>query len=146
MFRDSYGEAILPYMAECFDTATFSRAVPYGINGLSDCTVVIEIVERNLGNLQKYAPLMPAPETGTAGTAVSADIHTEQTSSYTHVYGTVPEGGKRILISSDGSTYEAFNCFEDKLLGRDGETSDCGFSAYIPLTDNTNDITISVTD
>lgn len=146
MFRDSYGEAILPYMAECFDTAVFSRAVPYNINGAGGDTVIIEIVERNLGNLQKYAPLMPAPETDTAGTAVEADIRTEETSTFTHVYGTVPESGKRVLITSEGRTYEAFNCFEDKLLGREGETDDCGFSAYIPLTDNINDITISVTD
>ena len=145
MFRDSYGEAILPYMAECFSTATFSRAVPYNISGLSDSTVIIEIVERNLGNLQKYAPLMPAPEVSAEGASVcaDADIRTEQSGNYTHVFGTISESGRRILVTSGGVTYEAFNCFEDKLLGREGEKSDCGFSAYIPLTDNTGDITIS---
>ena len=148
MFRDSYGEAILPYMAECFSTAAFSRAVPYNIGNISGGAVIIEIVERNLGNLQKYAPMMPAPEAAPEGAAVcsDADIRTEQNGSFTHIYGTVPESGKRIFISCGGKTYEAFNCFEDKLLEREGESSDCGFSAYIPVTENTNDITVSVTD
>ena len=42
-----------------------------------------------------------------------------------------------------GKTYEAFNCFEDRLLEREGETCDNGFSAYIPSTENTVDIKIS---
>ena len=145
MFRDSYGEAILPYMAETFASAEFSRAVPYNFSGLSDRTVIIEIVERNIGNLQKYAPLMPAPETDNSGASecADADIHTEQNGSFTHVFGTVPDGS-RIFVTADGKTYEAFNCFEDRLLEREGETCDNGFSAYIPLTENTADIKVSV--
>ena len=145
MFRDSYGEAILPYMAESFASAEFSRAVPYNLSGLSDRTVIIEIVERNIGNLQKYAPLLPAPETDNSGASecMDADIHTEQNGSFTHIFGTVPDGRKRIFITADGKTYEAFNCFEDRLLEREGETCDNGFSAYIPSTENTADIKIS---
>ena len=133
MYRDSYGEAILPFMAETFASAEFSRAVPYIIDGLNNRTLIIEIVERNLGNLQKYAPVMTAPETDGEGAAecADADIHTEQYGPYMHIFGTVPEYSGRIFIKADGKVYEAFNCFEDKLLGCEGERNDCGFSAYI---------------
>ncbi len=63
MYRDSYGEAILPYMAECFNTAEFSRSEAYDLSGVGEGdTVIVEIVERNLDRLQKYAPVMAAPE------------------------------------------------------------------------------------
>ena len=39
MYRDSYGEAILPFMAETFASAEFSRAVPYIIDGLNNRTL-----------------------------------------------------------------------------------------------------------
>lgn len=54
MFRDSFGRAMIPYMAECFDSCTFNRSTPYNIS-LVDSTecdyVVIEIVERNIKDL-----------------------------------------------------------------------------------------------
>ena len=144
MYRDSYGEAILPYMAESFASADFSRAVPYTVDGLSGRTLVIEIVERNLGDLQKYAPVMAAPEADGSGAAECADvdIHIEQTGSHTHVFGTADGDNSRIFVTADGKTYEAFNCFEDRLLDREGESCDGGFSAYIPFTENVDGIKI----
>ena len=148
MFRDSYGEAILPYMAETFASAEFSRAVPYMIDGLSDRTLIIEIVERNIGNLQKYAPMMAAPvvEVSKAAECPDADIHSEQSGTFTHIFGTIPDtlGFAEIFVTTGGRTYEAFNCFEDKLLEREGERNDCGFSAYIPSAECTEDVKITV--
>lgn len=148
MFRDSYGEAILPYMAECFSNAEFSRTVPYRLNNIENKTVVLEIVERNLGNLQKYAPVMPAPEADISGIyaeTYSGDIvvNSEKSGEYTHIYGVLPDGFfsgdyNRIFIEKGGVTYEAFNCFEDTLLERDGEHCGNGFSAYIPAEKSGN--------
>ena len=59
MFRDSFGEAILPFIAESCETAVFSRAVPYKLNMLEQehfDTVILEIVERNLKNLPEQIP------------------------------------------------------------------------------------------
>ncbi len=154
MFRDSYGEAILPYMAECFSNAEFSRTVPYRLNNIENKTVVLEIVERNLGNLQKYAPVMPAPETDISGISAetySGDIvvNSEKSGEYTHIYGVLPDGFfsgdcNRIFIETGGVTYEAFNCFEDTLLEQEGEHCGNGFSAYIPAEKSDGNIKVTV--
>jgi hypothetical protein len=145
MYRDSFGAAILPFMAESFGTAEFSRAVPYNTASVSDgTTVILEIVERNLGNLQKYAPVMPAPvyegSTAEGLSAENAVIKVEESGMYFHIFGELEDeffkgDSSEILVTVGGVTYEAFNCFEDKLLGREGETSDNGFSLYIPKND-----------
>lgn len=147
MYRDSFGEAILPFMAESFGSAEFSRAVPYNTEGITDGTkVILEIVERNLGNLQKYAPVMPAPVYGgeLPEGVISSDavIKIEDSGLYTHIYGELgdeffKDEKARIFVTVGGETYEAFNCFEDKLLGCEGETSDNGFSLYIMKRDET---------
>lgn len=155
MFRDSYGEAILPYMAECFGNAEFSRVVPYRLNNIENKTVILEIVERNIGNLQKYAPVMPAPEADISGFLAeiySGDdiaIRTEENGGYTHIYGVLPDGffsgdNNKVFIETGGVTYEAFSCFEDKLLGREGEHSGNGFSAYIPAEKSDDNIKVTV--
>lgn len=145
MYRDSFGEAILPFMAESFAAAEFSRAVPYSTVSITEgTTVILEIVERNLSNLQKYAPVMAVPEyteeipDGESGESVLIQI--EESGSYFHIYGELgdeffKDDSARIFVTVNGTVYEAFNCFEDDLLGREGETSDNGFSLYIPKTD-----------
>lgn len=153
MFRDSYGEAILPYMAECFNNAEFSRVVPYRLNNIENKTIVLEIVERNLGNLQKYAPVMPAPVVDISGISAETysgdiDIRSEKSGEFTHIYGVLPDDffscdDNRIFIETGEVTYEAFNCFEDKLLECEGEHSGNGFSAYIP-TEKTDNIKVTV--
>ncbi len=160
MYRDSFGEAILPFMAESFATAEFTRAVPYNTAsiaaGTTD-TVVLEIVERNLGNLQKYAPVMPAPvyegELAAAETGSDIILKIEQSGTYAHVYGELGDSffegnSARIFVTVGGVNYEAFNCFEDKLLGREGETSDNGFSLYIPsengIVPSIDEVTVTV--
>lgn len=160
MYRDSFGEAILPFMAESFESAEFTRAVPYRSTGISDGTadtVILEIVERNLGNLQKYAPMYPAPERVSPETAVNitdCEIYCEDANSYHHIYGLIGESENLtdktiIYVSAGGKTYEAYSCFEDSLLGMEGRFSDRGFSLYIPKTDtnetiDTNAVTVSI--
>ena len=64
MFRDSFGNALHSFMAESFGAACFSRAMPYDLSLLESegaDTLVIEIVERNIGWLATRAPILPAP-------------------------------------------------------------------------------------
>lgn len=147
MYRDSFGEAIIPFMAETYASAEFTRTVPYRTDSIASGTVdytILEIVERNLGNLQKYAPVMPAPVSGgfiaeSTSCGSEAEIKCEESTSYSHVYGVLGEeffksDRVRIFVEYKGVTYEAFNAFEDSLLGREGEFCDRGFSLYIPKT------------
>ncbi len=64
MFRDSFGNALHPFLAESFGAACFSRAMPYDLSLLDSKgadTLVIELVERNIDWLAKRAPILPAP-------------------------------------------------------------------------------------
>lgn len=70
MFRDSFGNSLLPYMAQVFYSASFSKTVPYRMTDAADGAadvVIVERVERHLPTLSSVAPLMPGilrdPET-----------------------------------------------------------------------------------
>lgn len=145
MFRDSYGEAILPFLAECFGNAEFTRTVPYRLDNIGNDntdTVILEIVERNIPNLQKYAPLMPAPVVDSLNiknltVCNDVSINQQESGNYLHIFGELSDkffngDNTKIFVTANGMTYRAFNAFEDKLLERDGESSDNGFSLYIP--------------
>ena len=64
MYRDSFGNALLPFMAEAFENAYFSRAIPYYLQDLTEQkadTLVIERAERFLPDMAQEAPEMEAP-------------------------------------------------------------------------------------
>lgn len=57
LFRDSFGNALHPFLAEDFATATITRQMPYPLGQVqAGDTVIVEIVERNLPNILKYPP------------------------------------------------------------------------------------------
>lgn len=61
MFRDSFGESLLPFVAEEMGKAYFSRLVPYNLTQVEQYNpnyVVIEKVERNLMDFIEKAPIM----------------------------------------------------------------------------------------
>lgn len=66
MFRDSFGNTLLPLMAEQFEKASFSKATPYRIaEFMEKCNpelVIAEKVERNLDEFMKEPPIMQGPE------------------------------------------------------------------------------------
>lgn len=142
MYRDSYGEAILPYMAEVFESAEFSRAVPYHLDKVKENdTVIIELVERNLTNLLMDAPIMEAPyadipENTEKSNGNGAMLESYGTADMQHIFGILPEDcfsgdSHRIIVESKNEAFEAFSCFEKELLNKI-EYSPRGFSLYIP--------------
>lgn len=65
MYRDSFGNALLPFMAENFSKAYFSRGVPYYLSDLTVYeadTLIIERAERFLPDMAANAPVMQAEE------------------------------------------------------------------------------------
>lgn len=55
--RDSFGNALHPFLAEDFSEAVITRQMPYPLTQVqAGDTVIVEIVERNLSNLLKYPP------------------------------------------------------------------------------------------
>lgn len=146
MFRDSFTNALLPFLAQNFGSAKFSRAVPYSLGELETAaydTVVIEIVERNLRNLLQSAPVMPAPGrtlTTEPKEAEGAVLRTRDTGGYRHFYGAVgePADAEHLYLRLSNGTevryVEAFPLYEASLL-KDSGAEGAGFSAYIPLED-----------
>lgn len=64
MYRDSFGESLLPFMAEAFGEARFSRLVPYNLTNIDQYRpeyVVMERVERRISSFASEAPIMEAP-------------------------------------------------------------------------------------
>lgn len=65
MYRDSFGNSLLPFMAEAYGSAYFSRAVPYQLS--IDLTaheadaLVIERAQRFMRDMAANPPIMPAP-------------------------------------------------------------------------------------
>lgn len=66
MFRDSFGNTLLPLMAEQFAKASFSKGIPCRIaEYMETCApefVIVEKVERNLDEYMLTPPIMPGPE------------------------------------------------------------------------------------
>lgn len=63
VYRDSFGRALIPYIGETFDYATFYRATPYDLSLVESTMcdyVLIEIAERNLRDLGQIV----APDAG----------------------------------------------------------------------------------
>lgn len=64
MYRDSFGNALIPFVADEYGHGYFTKAVPYNMD-MADRykadTVVIEIAERNIPSLIEEVPYMAAP-------------------------------------------------------------------------------------
>ena len=63
MYRDSFANALIPYISTQFDEATYSKLIPYDAMAARQSgadVVVVERAERHLGYLSENAPLMPS--------------------------------------------------------------------------------------
>ena len=64
MYRDSFGNALLPFMADAYANAYFSRGIPYQLRDIDTTgadTVVVERAERFLPEMAVSAPVMAGP-------------------------------------------------------------------------------------
>jgi len=144
LYRDSFGDAILPYLSANLGRVLYDAEFPYNYASFESeqpDAVVIELVERNLGNLLTKAPAMTAQE-------VSVDYSSENAVETRSL--TVKRNGKtvlcgvfdgadydakvdRILIEIGGSCYEAFPILEEEADNLAGIfESTCGFSLTLP--------------
>lgn len=143
-FRDSFGNSLLPFMANEFEYSYFSKNIPYRLDymyekGMNVC--VVELVERNLTQLVKFAPVMPAPLRGFMETCTEyySDKTTMELSTYESYYKLSGEVDSEyvsddspiyIRLISDDNVFviEAFPVDEDY---NENGLSDYGFVAYI---------------
>lgn len=67
LYRDSFGEAIIPLLSSNLGRAVYSQEFPYNLtladnSGQDFDLIMIELVERNIPNLLSSAPFVPAVE------------------------------------------------------------------------------------
>lgn len=95
MYRDSFGESLLPFMADEFAQGYFSRYVPYNllqVDQYQPTHVVVERAERTLGNLLTDIPIMTAPIVPmVSGEAVetTTDFSVKKDDDYYYIEGAV---------------------------------------------------------
>lgn len=142
MYRDSFGNTLLPYMAEAFAQASFSKVVPYPMTDLvtqEPDIVIVEKVERHLPTLGEVPPLMSGPqrtlEEAPVSTESNTTFHLNREGSYYKLSGiadeTQLETDSRIYVEvtdqEKTAVYEAFCVRETEA----GVTSDFGYLLYL---------------
>jgi hypothetical protein len=140
MARDSFGRALLPWMIDSYETATFRRTGAPDLRFLpGETDVVFEIAERNLESILQKAPMLYAPvregieaEGLPAGELLrtAADLSDDRQICGVFPADTLPGDGRvYLLLEREGETVclEAFPICE-KSLFPEGES---GFSAYL---------------
>ena len=121
-WRDSFGIALYPYLAQSFMAATFSRSADYNLT-LADSadTVIIELVERNLSNILSREPTFPAParELPSAASLGTIAVDYDEAKSgvmsgYVRVSGELGadmlDPGGHVYIAAGDTAYEAYVC------------------------------------
>ncbi len=154
MFRDSFGRALIPLLAERFASCTFQRANAIPLDMLETAPadyVVYELVERNLQRLLTYAPRMPAPyaeipAAEPADGAMPIRMESEQAGAYLHVYGLFDaayDNADAVYLTVNGQTYEAFLACEQEALELEQHQAN-GFSAYLPADSASGTVAVTV--
>lgn len=136
-YRDSFGAALYPYLAEAFGSALFSRQADYDLTRIASQeadTVILELVERNIPWLLSHPALFPAPErSAPAGEetfsdtvlSLTAEAGEEGLAGFTRLAGTLPAAPEQpVYIRAGGTWYEATHTLSG--------FGDSGFSAWVP--------------
>ena len=132
VYRDSFGNAILPFLAEAWQQAYFTRGTPYTLTDLVDCQAseaVFLRAERFLPDIAEQVPVWGAlpsekvpDEEGLREVGASVTSAPEEAQPYyrriqgffTDATGEKVEPGERIYVEpGDGLLYEAMPVCED---------------------------------
>ncbi|MCD8077710.1 MAG: hypothetical protein LUE63_04935 [Lachnospiraceae bacterium] len=144
MFRDSFGNTLLPLMANTFSSAYFSKEEPYGLSQYMEAyspeVVIVEKAERNISDFAETPPVMEDIKTEITGEIAETPDETtcevgesEVDTSYLSVNGTLDESAagtetQVYIVLSQGeaqTVYEAFLVIS--------EESEYGYQLYISL-------------
>ena len=95
MYRDSFGESILPFVADEMGQGYFSRLVPYNLTQTEELHpqyVVVEKVERNIQDFAKSIPIMEGPmieNQNALEVKTKSSVKTQKEGSYLSINGQI---------------------------------------------------------
>ena len=143
MFRDSFGNTLLPFMANTFSEGYFSKGVPQNIAGYMDTyqpdVVVLEKVERNISEFAKEPPVIECPlaEVDSEPEKVKSDTsldmrESENNASYWEIFGALGSS----LCKEDVQIYIRVTHGDEQTiyetLSVTKEDTDYGYCLYLP--------------
>ncbi|HHT45570.1 MAG TPA: hypothetical protein GXZ89_08785 [Fastidiosipila sp.] len=145
MFRDSFANALIPYLSSSIGQVTYLRQTKYDYRMLDRKRpehVVLQIVERNLAWLLQGTPIMPAPEVEiplVKGTIeMGVEISETEAAGMTFINAAFDRSldYDRVIVAGE-RIYEAFPLYDDGVV--DDDVWRAGFSLYVdePLDDMT---------
>lgn len=157
MYRDSFGNALLPFMANEFAAAYFSRGIPYQLSDVDTMladTVVVERAERFLPEMAQSPPVMTAFPVQWTGEITekavdgAADIQIKPMGPVTQLTGRILDGyldtESQIYIRlNNADMYEAFP-MDMKLAEGADENGFCLYAAAerLPAGENTLEVLV----
>lgn len=144
MYRDSFGNTLLPLFSNEFEQGFYSKLYPYpvmaNVEQYQPHLVLVERVERHLSMLAQQPPIMEGPKVEISGTVESLNTDTDtfvrSTENYVEIYGKLDERyvteQTRIYVKVQGEgedpvVYEAFPI----TAVMSGEKTDYGYRLYI---------------
>ena len=166
MYRDSFGNALLPPFASAYKQAVFTKLVPYDMSarmcGFAD-DIVIERAERHLAYFASNPPYMPAPvrviKNENSPTKSSTTAFFSTNGPYLVVEGSLDEsvatGAGHVFVEVSiphvgTRTYEAFRVSKADGAGVDFEgqeyesspniVGDLGYRVYVALRQDANEV------
>lgn len=160
MYRDSFGNTLLPFMANAFENGYFFKTEPYNlgmhIESYNPDVVIVEKVERKLDDLAFTPAIMTGKEitlpdkyrTVETNTTLSATIP-EGNTSYYEIYGVLDE----TMASSSDAIYVQYKMENGNTVTYQAfaktipKVSDYGYVSYIPgnfITDKTMEVNVFI--
>ena len=124
MYRDSFGSSLLPFMAESYTNALFSRSLTVQVRDFESIkanVVIMEKAERFLPQLAENPPKLPVTEIegNPVGVKVmeGAEYKMSSANGYTTITGTLAKGtygdNTKIYVGIGGHWYEAYPFHKD---------------------------------
>lgn len=95
MFRDSFGNSLLPLFASTYRQGVFSKYIPYNLPTMIECqanAVVVERAERHLGYIAENPPILPNP-------MVRFGAEPPKNEQGNHATLTIEENGPYLMVS-----------------------------------------------
>lgn len=130
MFRDSFAQNMIPFLASEYATSFFDWYVPFDytkIEGREVTDVVVEKAERSLGDLAENPGIMPAPSFTLSANEVSAIAKAEDAD------GCVPsthKDGSLVVIEGELPHNMRFSDLDDFFIMISGESQS---ACYVPF-------------
>lgn len=154
MYRDSFGNALLPFFATQFSQASFTKLVPYNAVDIAQQqadVVIVERAERHLDFFATNPPIMPAPAVENVRCDYAVDTTTTVTAEndgpYVKVSGVLDEmyvpNNSTIYVGleQDDGQVRYYEACRQSVVGEDGWSleTDYGYVARIAADDIPND-------